>query len=96
MTRFQVDSIEVQQASQTTRATIDRIQADVGSLMGQLNALQGSWTGQAATAFQAAVSDWRGLHQQVEQQLARLHGALGMAATQYLEAEQANARLFMR
>ena len=34
--------------------------------------------------------------QHVEQSLAGLNHALGIAATQYAEAEQANARLFLR
>jgi hypothetical protein len=42
------------------------------------------------------VSDWRATQLQVEQSLDGLNRALGIAATQYAEAEQANARLFLR
>ena len=42
------------------------------------------------------MADWRATQQQVEQSLAELNQALGIAATQYAEAEQANARLFLR
>ena len=96
MTRFQVDSAEVQQATHNVRTTIDRLQSDVTTLMGQLNGLQGSWTGQAALAFQSAVADWRVTQQQVEQHLAALNVSLGNAATHYADAEQANIHLFRR
>ncbi|CAN5125244.1 hypothetical protein BH09ACT3_BH09ACT3_05240 [soil metagenome] len=52
MTRFQVDSEAVLAATGSVRGSIARIQSEVGALHGQLTDLQGSWTGQAATAFQ--------------------------------------------
>lgn len=95
MTTYHVDAAQVSAATQTMQGTIGRIQGEVASLLGQLTGLQTSWTGQAATAFQSAVSDWRATQLHVEQSLANLNRALGMAATQYVEAEQANARLFL-
>ena len=59
MTRYQVDSEQVAAATQGVQGTIGRIQSEVASLLGQLHGLQGSWSGQASTAFQAAVADWR-------------------------------------
>ena len=96
MTTYHVDAAQVSAATQTVQGTIGRIQAEVSSLLGQLTGLQASWSGQAATAFQAAVSDWRSTQLHVEQSLAHLNGALGIAAAQYVDAEQANARLFLR
>lgn len=96
MTVFHVDSEQVAAATQNVQGTIARIQSEVASLMGQLTGLQGSWSGHAATAFQGAVGDWRVTQQQVEQSLTSLNQALGVAGSQYIEAEQANARLFMR
>jgi WXG100 family type VII secretion target len=96
MTRYQVDSEQVAAATQGVHGTIGRIQSEVGSLLGQLHGLQGSWSGQASTAFQAAVADWRLTQQHVEQSLAALSQALGAAAAHYAEAELANARLFLR
>jgi WXG100 family type VII secretion target len=71
-----------------------RIQGEVGSLLGQLVNLQGSWTGQAASAFQSVVTDWKATQQRVDENLAAINQALGSAAQQYSEAEAANARLF--
>jgi WXG100 family type VII secretion target len=96
MTTYHVDASQVLAATKTVQGTIGRIQSDVSSLLSQLTGLQASWSGQASTAFQGAVSDWRATQLQVEQNLAHLSHALGIAATQYADAEQANARLFLR
>jgi early secretory antigenic target protein ESAT-6 len=96
MTRYQVDSEAVLGATESVRATIGRIQAEVSGLHGQLLNLQGSWTGQAATAFQGVVTDWKATQQRVEENLAAINQALAMAAQQYAEIEATNARLFQR
>lgn len=96
MTTYHVDAAQVSAATQTVQGAIGRVQAEVAALLGQLTGLQSSWSGQAATAFQAAVTDWRATQLHVEQSLTHLSHALGIAATQYVEAEQSNARLFLR
>ncbi|MES2169491.1 MAG: WXG100 family type VII secretion target [Actinomycetota bacterium] len=96
MTRYQVDSDAVTAATSSARAAVGRIQAEVSGLHGQLTALQGSWSGQAANAFQAVVADWKAVQERVEQSLGSISHALGQAAVQYAEAEIANARLFTR
>ena len=96
MAVYQVDAEQVSAATQTVQGTIGRIQSEVASLLGQLTGLQSSWSGQASTAFQGAVADWRATQLQVEESLAGLNRALGVAAVQYSDAEQANARLFLR
>lgn len=96
MTRYQVDSEAVLNATGAVRGSIGRIQSEVGSLHGQLTHLQSSWTGVAATAFNSAVSDWKITQQRVEENLAAINTALGQAGQQYAEIETANARLFGR
>jgi len=96
MTRYQVDSEAVLSATAAVRASISRIQAEVSGLHGQLINLQGSWSGQAATAFQSVVVEWKATQQRVEENLATLNQALTMAAQQYAEIEASNARLFGR
>jgi len=96
MPRYQVDSELVLSTTTTARATLGRIQAEVAALLGQLTGLEGSWTGQAAAAFQASVTDWRATQQQVAQSAESLGQALNQAGQQYAEIEQANARLFAR
>ena len=94
MTRYQVDSEAVLGATTAARSTIGRIQAEVSGLRGQLNNLQGSWTGQAASAFQAVITDWKATQQRVEESLAAISHALGQAGQQYADIEASNARLF--
>lgn len=96
MTRFQVDSEAVIGATHAIRNSMSRIQSEVSGLNGQLGALQGSWSGQAATAFQTVVSDWRATQLRVEESLAAINQALTVAGQQYADIEAANARLFVR
>ncbi|WP_213816754.1 WXG100 family type VII secretion target [Glaciihabitans sp. dw_435] len=94
MTRYQVDSEAVLGATAAVRASMSRIQAETGGLYGQLLNLHGSWTGQAATAFQSVATEWRATQQRVEESLAAINQALVLAAQQYAEIESSNARLF--
>jgi early secretory antigenic target protein ESAT-6 len=94
MTRYQVDSEAVLGATNAVRTSIGRIQAEVGGLHGQLVSLQDSWSGQAASAFQAVVNDWKSTQQRVEESLNAISRALGQAGQHYAEIEAANARLF--
>ena len=94
MTRFTVDSEAVDSAAASIAATVSRLQSDVTSLHGQLDALQGVWTGAAAIAFQGVVQQWRTTQTNVEQVLASIDRALRVAGQQYVETELANARLF--
>lgn len=96
MTRFQVDSDAVFNATAAVRNSITRIQSEVGGLHGQLTNLQSSWSGSAATAFQSVVLDWKATQQRVEESLAAINQALAHAGQQYADIEQQNARLFSR
>lgn len=96
MTTYQVNSESVFQAAQQARSTISRVQADLQQLTHSLQALQGSWSGTAATAFQTVVTEWRSTQTAVETQLIQLTEALGLAAQHYVDLEAQNARLFMR
>lgn len=96
MTTYHIDSEAVAAASAGVRAAIDRIQSEVTSLNGRLVDLQSTWTGQAATAFQAVVADWTATQRRVEESLGGISSALALAGQQYAEIEQQNARLFTR
>lgn len=62
----------------------------------QLINLQGSWSGQAATAFQGVITEWKATQQHVEETLNAINLALGQAGQQYADIEASNARLFLR
>ncbi|WP_125131456.1 WXG100 family type VII secretion target [Microbacterium sp. 10M-3C3] len=94
MAVFSVDSDAVLAASGTIRSTVDRLETESASLLSQLTALQGSWTGAASAAFSGVVEQWRGTQRQVAAALAEIDRALTLAARQYAEVEQASTSLF--
>lgn len=94
MTTYQVDSDAVLTATTGVRASIGRIQSEVTGLNSQLIGLQGSWSGQASSAFQAVASEWHATQLRVEEVLTALGQALAQAGNQYAEIEAANTRLF--
>ncbi|MFC6357042.1 WXG100 family type VII secretion target [Luethyella okanaganae] len=96
MTRYTVDSDEVLTTTTAVHGCIDRIRAETSGLTSLVANLQGSWTGQAASAFQAAASEWRAVQQQLEESLCALNRSLGAAGQHYADIEQANANLFAR
>jgi WXG100 family type VII secretion target len=95
MTIFRVDSEQVLAANQNIQVTIGKLQTEVESLYAQLQSLEGSWQGQAATSFQELVKRWRLTANNVEAQLSEVGQALALAAQQYSDIEQANLRLFL-
>lgn len=96
MTSFQTDTDAVVQTAASTRAAVDRMQADAVTLAAQLHQLQAIWTGQAATAFQQLSDDWFNANRRVEEVLAALAAALNQAGQHYAEAEAQALRLFAR
>ncbi|RQP09074.1 MAG: WXG100 family type VII secretion target [Microbacteriaceae bacterium] len=96
MSTFQVDSEAVLAHAAAARQTVGRIQSEVAALHAQLEQLQSTWRGGAATAFQGVVAEWRTTQQRVEESLAAIGTALAQAGQQYAEIEQHNTRLFLR
>lgn len=96
MARITVDSEALEQARGQMNATIARIRADADSINAQLQQLSGSWTGQASVAFLGVLSEWRGTQTQINESFDSIGQAVGAASAQYLEVEQANARMFAR
>ena len=94
MTTFQVDSDAVLGATGSIHASMERLQGESSSLLGQLMNLQGSWTGSASSAFQSVIADWRATQTRVEESLGTIGSALGTVAQQYAEAETSNTGLF--
>jgi WXG100 family type VII secretion target len=95
MTYFNVDTDSLAARSVQVQGTIGRLQAEVNTMQAGLRELEGLWTGQAATNFQQLITQWRGTQAQVEESLAGINAALGLATQQYAEAELSNARMFL-
>lgn len=96
MTQYTVDSEAVASATAGARSSVSHIQSEVEGLHRQLAALQSSWTGPAASAFQLVVDDWRVTQARVEQSLTSITVALAQAGQQYADVEASNAGLFGR
>lgn len=94
MSRFEVDSERVAQSSAQVKQSVGTVTAEVDRLMKNLLDLQNSWKGQAASSFQAVVSDWRATQERVRQSLEDINAALGAAGQQYAEVEARNAQMF--
>ncbi|MEH0110482.1 WXG100 family type VII secretion target [Tersicoccus sp. MR15.9] len=94
MAVFTVDSAALQANSAAVRGTVERIRAEVATMHAGLQALEGSWTGQASALFQGVVAQWRTTEATVESSLESITAALDAAAAGYEEAEARNAALF--
>ena len=93
---YYVDSDEVAAAAARAAQSGETIRGEVAALVANLQALEGTWQGSAATAFSGVLAQWRGAQAQVETALGSLTQALGAAATGYADAEAAAARMFSR
>lgn len=96
MSRYEVDSAQVAQASAAANASVALIRTEVGALMRHLSELQAGWRGGAASAFGAVLTDWAATQHRVEASLDQITAHLGAAAQHYADAEQQAARLFLR
>lgn len=94
MSRYEVDSALVAQASAAAGASVTAIRSEVAALLGHLTDLQGAWHGAAAGAFAEVVASWSATQQQVEAGLDQIQQALAGAAQTYADAEAQAARLF--
>lgn len=95
MSRYEVDSAQVAQASAAASSSVTAIRAEVGALMRHLSELQAGWRGSAANAFGGVLADWASTQQRVETSLDQITAALGSAAQHYADAEQQASRLFL-
>ena len=94
MSRYEVDSAQVMQASTAVQGSAQQISDEVDVMMRHLIDLQSSWRGQAATSFQSVVADWRATQERVRTSLEEIQRALAVAGRQYAEVESTTAAMF--
>lgn len=94
MAQFNVNSDDLALKSSAVKGSVDRIRMEVDAMKRNLLDLQSTWTGSAATNFQALLQEWHATELKVEASLESINAALSMAATQYAQAEDANTRMF--
>ncbi len=93
---FTVDTDRIQAASADITRNAAELEQSVAALAGRLGALQGAWTGSAATEFQEVMTRWRGLQKQVRDDLDAIGQLLGKAGTTYRTTEDSVRGLFSR
>jgi WXG100 family type VII secretion target len=96
VSRFEVDSVQVAQASAAVQVSAGQIGQEVDQMMRHLLALQSSWKGTAASSFQQVVDEWRATQERVRVALEEIQRALATAGRQYAEVEDAATRMFAR
>jgi 6 kDa early secretory antigenic target len=96
MSRYEVDSAQVAQASAAVRGSTAAIRTEVAAMMRHLADLQTGWRGGAASAFGAVMADWAATQTRVEESLDAITAALAAAAASYADAEQQVSRMFGR
>jgi 6 kDa early secretory antigenic target len=94
MSRFEVDSARVEQASAAVARSSSSIATEVEGMVRHLLDLESCWKGQAAAGFQALSGQWRGTQERVRASLDDIQRALAQAGRQYADVESANARMF--
>ncbi|MDU0967657.1 MAG: WXG100 family type VII secretion target [Actinomycetaceae bacterium] len=94
MAHYLVDSAELTRSASATLAIADHIRSEVTAMMGQLNALESSWTGQAQVAFADCATRWHAAQTQVEGALQQISTALAQASATYEDAEAQATGLF--
>ena len=94
MSLFHVDSDRVLATASSAQTRSDEIATSVDALMHDLASLADTWQGTAASSFQSAAEEWRGVQTSVHDSLRSINEALRMAGQQYQEVEAANTRMF--
>lgn len=94
MSRYEVDSAQLDGSAAGVLARSAAIAAEVAAMQRQLTDLQATWRGGAAGAFGAVVAEWTATQARVEQSLAQIAQAMQTAARSYADAETHAARLF--
>lgn len=94
MSRFEVDSGQVEIAAGAVRGSALALTTEVEQMTRHLAELQASWRGPAAAQFQLLIDDWRSTQERVRQSLEQISQALSAAAGTYADAEAATLRMF--
>lgn len=94
MSTFEVDSAQLESTARRMGATADVLRSAAASMLADLHGLEGTWRGQAASAFRQLAEQWHAIQTGVEHSLVDIEQALTATARSYDDAEQQAARLF--
>ena len=91
---FEVDTGELGRARAAVGACAAQVAADVDALARHLAELRTSWQGEAAGGFDAVMTRWEAVHEEVRAALGDVGYALEVTGRAYDEAEGSARRLF--
>jgi WXG100 family type VII secretion target len=91
---FQIDLDELRTSITTLQAFDDKITEKLASLDEAMEALQRTWSGEAAAAQKSAHERWVAGAKEMHEALRRLHAAADHAHQGYSAAAEANARMW--
>lgn len=94
MSIYTVDSNELANTSLLVNNCADSIRSQVNTMLGFLQQLESSWTGQASTQFHTLTTNWHAAQIQVEDCLTQISQQLNIAANTYSQAEEEAISLF--
>ena len=95
MAVFTVDSSQISASAMRVSVLSNEIRSQVQTMIADLQALEGSWTGAAQANFQTCVASWQATQAQVEASLDTIGSHMQIAAQSYEDAEAASAGLFV-
>lgn len=95
MAMYTVDSEALAASAGHVAATVERVRAEVATMMSELSALEGMWTGSAQQSFSACVTQWQGAQMHVETALDAISTQLVTASQVYTDAENVSTGLFV-
>ncbi len=94
MATYKVDSDRLQSAGAAVNSSAAQIRQAVSTMYANLQDLQSSWHGAAATKFTGVMEQWRSAQQQMEQSLQSIQQSMSRASAAYAQAETDAQHLF--
>jgi early secretory antigenic target protein ESAT-6 len=92
--QIKVDFGAVQAAAGDIDSTAQQIDARLDDLHRQIENLNAIWEGSASEGFQAKKRDWETAAKDLQQALAQIGAAVGVAHEAYMQAEARNSSLW--
>ncbi|MFL6120575.1 WXG100 family type VII secretion target [Actinophytocola sp.] len=84
----------LQDAERDIRSCVTKVRGKLDDLDGYLTPLTGSWTGDAATAYQARMREWRAAAKDLADALERIAGIVHTAESNYGNAVATNKSIW--
>jgi WXG100 family type VII secretion target len=92
MSEIKVDFHAISAASSDIDSSAQQVDHKLDDLHGKLQHLEGIWVGSANDGFQHTKQEWLKAAKDLQQTLAQIGAAVGVAHENYLQTEAANSK----